>query len=312
MSFDVVLLFVTEVCGNNKRTHCDMARRIVFTANNYDDATEDMLARCYTDKVFSYMVYGREVAPTTGTPHLQGYAELTKQTRITTIRKLMKGIHVVLARGNVKANFAYCTKDNDYVEMGEATQQGQRSDLVAVMTAIDDGRPLEWIRKSYPADFIRYRRAITDTHALVNTTTVVGKFAMSTFAWPPLSLERSVVLWGASGIGKTQFALAHFRCPLWVNALEALDRFDVDKHDGIVFDDMSFIGLSHEQQIAVVDHEDDRSINKRFKPADIPGGTKKIFTTNVVDGRIFDWDDEAVARRCRVVHLTGTSVPSGR
>lgn len=274
-----------------------MARAIVFTANNYGPETEELLGARFVDGVFSYLIYGREVAPSTGTPHLQGYAELEKQTRIGTIRKLLPKMHVERAKGSAKQNKAYCSKSEDVVEMGEARQQGKRSDLEGVMRDIDAGASLEDIRKKYPSDYIRYKKSITEVHKEVNMTNVKAKFKLEDYRWDPLSLDKSAVIWGPPGLGKTQFALAHFKCPLWVTTMDSLGKFDPAKHDGIVFDDMNFRKESRERQIAIAEHEDDRHIAIRYTDAYIPGGTRKVFTTNERDGAVFDLSDPALTRR---------------
>ncbi len=59
------------------------SRRYIFTLNNY---TEEDVKILMEEKVFfSYLLFGKEIAPTTGTPHLQGYFELPK-------KKIMRGI----------------------------------------------------------------------------------------------------------------------------------------------------------------------------------------------------------------------------
>lgn len=55
-------------------------RRWVFTLNNWTQAEFDLLIQPdnFPSK-FSYLLFGREIAPKTGTPHLQGYFEVPKK-----------------------------------------------------------------------------------------------------------------------------------------------------------------------------------------------------------------------------------------
>lgn len=52
-------------------------KQYVFTYNNYTPEGEAAL-KAWLGKNTKYAVYGHEVAPTTGTPHLQGYFSLKK------------------------------------------------------------------------------------------------------------------------------------------------------------------------------------------------------------------------------------------
>ncbi|QMW68683.1 replication-associated protein [Crucivirus-158] len=81
----------------------------VFTLNNYTPKGENELRESV---LFEYIIYGHEVAPTTGTPHLQGYFQLQKKKRLNyLLKKLPKGIHLEKAIGNYESNKTYCSKD---------------------------------------------------------------------------------------------------------------------------------------------------------------------------------------------------------
>lgn len=89
----------------------DRSRGWCFTWNNYP---EDWLRRVRSLGA-GYFVVGEEVAPTTGTPHLQGYVYFKSQRRMPKMRPP----HWVPANGNALQNRAYCTKDGKFVEEGE-------------------------------------------------------------------------------------------------------------------------------------------------------------------------------------------------
>ena len=86
----------------------------VFTLNNYTPADEALLQ----SMPFSYLLYGRELAPSTGTPHLQGYIQLKKKLRRSALLKYIN-MHWEPARGSVQDQ-DYCKKSGDYVELGTA------------------------------------------------------------------------------------------------------------------------------------------------------------------------------------------------
>jgi len=84
----------------------------VFTLNNYTPEHEAILQKMD----YHYLLYGREVAPTTGTPHLQGYVQLKKRVRRTALVKLIPTFWEP-ANGDV-TDQSYCKKDGDFVELG--------------------------------------------------------------------------------------------------------------------------------------------------------------------------------------------------
>ena len=112
-----------------------------------------------------------------------------------------------------------------------------------------------------------------------------------------LDFARVLFLSGPSGCGKTQWAVHQFRNPLVVSHMDTLRQFRRGYHDGIVFDDMSFAHLPRESVIHLVDWDEDREIHCRYRCADIPRQTKKIFTTNMRFDQCFPFDESGAIRR---------------
>lgn len=92
------------------------SRNFIFTLNNYTDQHVALLNRLAPS--LRYLVYGREVAPTTGTPHLQGFAIFANARTLSAVTRLMPGAHVEIARGSPEQCRTYCIKDGDYAEFG--------------------------------------------------------------------------------------------------------------------------------------------------------------------------------------------------
>lgn len=89
-----------------------------FTKNNYTE--DDLQALLHFDR-FTYVIMGKEVGES-GTPHLQGYAEFSKVTKLAGIGKLFK-MHTEVTRGTAVQAIDYCKKDGDWVEKGEARDE---------------------------------------------------------------------------------------------------------------------------------------------------------------------------------------------
>ena len=78
-----------------------------FTLNNYTDEEEAALK--VLDGV-KYMVFGHEIAPTTLTPHLQGYIYFKNDKTFTAVKKINKRISWRNANASAEANRRYCTR----------------------------------------------------------------------------------------------------------------------------------------------------------------------------------------------------------
>lgn len=116
---------------------------------------------------------------------------------------------------------------------------------------------------------------------------------------------RSLVLYGESGCGKTNWAKSHMALPsLFVTHMDVLSTFDPTFHKSIIFDDLSFMHMPRESQIHIVDTYDPRAIHCRYKCAHIPAQIPKVFTAN---NRIF-LDDPAINRRINVQRINGYQI----
>lgn len=111
---------------------------------------------------------------------------------------------------------------------------------------------------------------------------------------------------GDAGWGKTQFVLSMFRNPLLIRHMDKLKVFDVDIHDALVFDDMSFAHWPREAIIHLVDIEEETDLNVKCGMITIPARTPRVFTTNKDWGKIVPDDcsfDTAILRRIRWVEV---------
>lgn len=105
---------MAPVLGNTKPRpkRQGAAVKWVFTLNNWTQEEFDILKNVGS----KILIIGKEVAPTTGTPHLQGYIEFKKKERPKELIKIDR-IHWEIAKGTRESNLAYCTKQdaNAYV-----------------------------------------------------------------------------------------------------------------------------------------------------------------------------------------------------
>lgn len=102
------------------------SRAFCFTFNNYTPEDEASLQGLECE----YLVYGREKAPETGTPHLQGYLYFKNQRSVKSMGA-MYAWHLEPAKTDAKTNRTYCTKDGDFYERGNRPLTSQEKSELA-------------------------------------------------------------------------------------------------------------------------------------------------------------------------------------
>lgn len=93
-----------------------MGYHFVLTCQNYNDVDIQRFKVFYA-AYGKYAVVGREIAPTTLTPHLQCYMSLHKRMSWAVFRANFPGWHVEQAKGTAKQNTVYCSKDGHFEVM---------------------------------------------------------------------------------------------------------------------------------------------------------------------------------------------------
>lgn len=83
-------------------------KRWCFTLNNYNNEEISTIIQYFHDNECKY-IFGKEQG-VEGTPHLQGYLEHSKRTRMTELKKINNRIHWEIARGSKEDNIKYCSK----------------------------------------------------------------------------------------------------------------------------------------------------------------------------------------------------------
>lgn len=137
----------------------------------------------------------------------------------------------------------------------------------------------------------------------------VHLYKMTDFNADPIEMDtRAVVIWGNTALGKTQYALCHFKNPLLVKHIDKLKRFIPEFHDGIVFDEITFKHIPVDSVKTLLDWDEEADIHCRYNNAEIPRGTPKIFCSQhenpFYEINIPEEDRDAVERRCIKVHVT--------
>lgn len=88
------------------------SKRWCFTHPNPDYSTGGPMD---LDLLCSYYIMGNEIAPTTGTTHIQGYCIFKKNMSLAAVKKVCSKSHWEIAKGTSDQNIAYCSKEDGYM-----------------------------------------------------------------------------------------------------------------------------------------------------------------------------------------------------
>lgn len=137
-----------------------LAKNWSFTQNNYTSESVEN-AKSFITTYCRYGIFQKEVGES-GTPHLQGYIQLTDKKRLEWITKRFPSTHFEVSRGSLSQNITYCSKEggSDAFTFGVGLEQGARSDLADVSSRILQGEPIIDIIRSQPEIYVRYARGL--------------------------------------------------------------------------------------------------------------------------------------------------------
>jgi hypothetical protein len=174
-------------------------RRFCFTLNNYTDQEYEQL--CESLGTMEYGIVAKELAPNTGTPHLQGYFRSKNMKSLKQIHSLpgMSRTAVFGCKGTEKQNRDYCIKGGDFIEINPdnfSTGQGARTDLAVIAkSALEGGgAAIREIAISSPEQFVRYSRGLMHIAALSSACRKLSKPPTLCFAYGPTGSGKSTFI----------------------------------------------------------------------------------------------------------------------
>ncbi len=178
------------------------AKRWIGTIQNYDEHVvirlEDLLMD--SDKI-KYGCYGKEIAPTTGTPHLHFFIHFRAAIRRNTVKTLIGSCWLDVARGSLKAIIEYIQKDGQFKEFGEKPIQTEEElqKIKDIKKMLEELMNLSWeeFETKYPVECYRNYNKLTNykfRHQKINDP------------WNGELKFKNIWLWGAPGTGKSRWA----------------------------------------------------------------------------------------------------------
>lgn len=181
-------------------------RHWFFTLNNPDGSDEEFMELLKADARMKCIVFQREVAPQTGTVHLQGYYRVHNGITLTAMnanRPIPLTHACIQVCRNAKKAVEYCQKDETRAPghqphvWGDLPQQGHRSDLEELFGILNE------------EPYIPYWELCLQTPAAGRYPTAVKRFCESKCAAAPRHLSTAFKgrwIYGPPGVGKSHKA----------------------------------------------------------------------------------------------------------
>lgn len=194
------------------------SRAWVLTINNYQE--KDIL-EIKGLKGIVYYIVGQEIAPRTGTPHLQIYLHYKNATKFQTLKKKFPTAHIQPAKGTAAQNKVYCSKESVLLEYGDLPKQGKRTDIEEVRDVLNEGGRMR--------DII----PIAKSTQSVRMAEIHLSYFEKKRDWKP----KVRWYWGEAGTGKTHEAHKLMTDP-YIAMTSSKWWQGYDAHEEVIIDDM--------------------------------------------------------------------------
>jgi len=147
----------TLVGGNTKTpTTKKEVKKFCLTLNNWNEEEVNNIVKIAVSVLKCEYILGYEIGEC-GTPHIQGFLLLDKKKSWDSVHKSLnnKRIHLECAKGSIKENIAYCTKDNNFITNIKGLKRRDplkiitdlypwQSEIVELLKTEPDGRTVHW------------------------------------------------------------------------------------------------------------------------------------------------------------------------
>lgn len=212
-------------------------RRVTWTLFRTPLEAEELHEALSAHPSVSFHVFQAEICPKTQRPHLQGYLEVVRSTRMTMnqLKKILSNsVHLSMSNGSAKQNVLYCTK-SDTRQSGpwqSGTPRVANSSLdcapaAALLYLARHNRSHILMAEMHPGMYLRYRRALS---AYSTMTRLV-----------PRRWKTTVYLyWGPPDSGKTRLAHILSRNKAFCVPSPSCEWFDgYNLEADVIIDDLS-------------------------------------------------------------------------
>lgn len=266
----------------------------VFTYNNYPEDWKEHVRM----ELIDYMIVGYETAPTTGTPHLQGYVQFGTRKRREAVLRILGSfsIHTEASQGDTYSNKQYCKKGGKFEEWGESKEVDPRKQWAEYIEKCNKCSRKELCQdEKWGKFFTMYPNTYDNIKKWTGEEPSIRAGPSNVNLW----------YWGATGTGKSRKAHEEHPGAYVKGQNKWWDGYDGQKE--VLIDD-----IAPETARCLTHHIKNWADRYPF-PAEYKGGmatiapVKLIITSNYSPEQIwgdFPADLEAIKRRFQVVHFS--------
>lgn len=262
----------------------------------YADRREEWLSHLNTLPQLEWYTGQLEASCDTGFKHYQLTLGFNQAKSVQTLKNQLGGNANIEECRDVTASIKYCTKcdkrvsNTALVTFGTIPEKHKRavekktsSEIIMQcleMKSVNEA--CEWAFKENPDWYMKNQKSLKlILNERINECEDSGKFQPTEFVVPLLNnFEKTVVFVGKTGVGKTQYALAHFGNPLLVKTKEDYARFKPGLTDGIIIDDMNTCSWAALTFLKLVENEMPVTMDIKYGSVRIPANMPKIICCN--------------------------------
>lgn len=171
----------------------------MFTADGLKFSQEEVISKL-KDLNASYIIIGKEKAPTTGWIHWQGYVQFSKKITFTKCQKKLTPWNLSIPEKGVSVCIDYCRKEGDFVEFGEArgiTLGEKNKTRWKELYEHAKNNRFDKIEEEHTSALIIHRRALMD----IRDSNIKAEHHPE---------RQCIWIWGYSGVGKTRWVHENF------------------------------------------------------------------------------------------------------
>lgn len=224
-------------------------KRWTFTVNNYTEEEVEALKDLFQRIECGYWVIGREIAPTTGTPHLQGYFRTQVKIYRRTLMSRFNFSYLVLSNGGDWDNRKYCIKEGNYEESDAKACRGRPQSEVADEKCREMIKDIETLTESefeakWPRQAFYHQNRIKEWR--LNHTPQKP-------AWMGDLKRKNVWIYGNPGTGKSRWAEQQMNIELIYkkNWNKWWDGYIPDGHRCVIIEDVPRDALALAQHMKI-------------------------------------------------------------